>query len=217
MPNGGVLLKVCGVTNLEDIDACIERRVDAVGLNLWPGSKRALTVAEAEPLAERCRAANFRPQVVGVVVDPEPDEVIAMARRLGLDAIQPHGDAPPQRYASLGIPWVWVVRGTPDLDTLVVPSPAPAWVLLDAHVPGFGGRGVTTDWEWAARAVSRLAPLSVWLAGGIVPENAAQAIAQVGPVGLDVASGVETATDPRRKDATKIAALAAICHNVSAR
>ncbi|MFY0532412.1 hypothetical protein [Nannocystis pusilla] len=58
-------------------------------------------------------------------------------------------------------------------------------------MPGYGGAGQTTDWAWAAAAVQQLAGLEVWLAGGITPANAAQAIAQVRPAGLDVASGTE--------------------------
>lgn len=206
-------LKICGVTHPDDIDACLEHEVDAIGLNLWPGSKRALTVEEAEPLAARARGAARPPQLVGVFVDPEPEAMCRAAEALRLDAVQLHGDAPPQRYAGLGWPWVWVVRGTPALASLTAPSPAPAWVLLDAHVPGFGGRGVTTDWSWAASAVEHLAGAEVWLAGGITPANAGAALATVRPAGLDVASGAERPGDPRRKDPRAIAALARICKN----
>ncbi|MEM9462875.1 MAG: phosphoribosylanthranilate isomerase [Myxococcota bacterium] len=216
MPASTVALKICGVTHEDDVDACREHGVDAIGLNLWPRSKRALAMAQAQRLARRVREGAGGPAVVGVWVDPEPQELREAARTLSLDAVQPHGDAPPQRYASLGVPWIWVIRGTPSLATLEVPSPHPAWILLDASVPGFGGQGVTTDWAWAQQAVRALAPLPVWLAGGITPDNAAAAIAQVGPVGLDVASGAERAGDPRRKDPARIAALASICQNPSA-
>ncbi|MEM7155112.1 MAG: phosphoribosylanthranilate isomerase [Myxococcota bacterium] len=213
MAAGRASLKVCGVTHLDDIDACLEHRVDAIGLNLWPKSKRALTVAEAKPLAQRVRDGGGAASLVGVFVDPSPEEVKAAVEEIGLDAVQLHGDASPLPYARLGFPWLWVVRGTPDLETLEIPSPAPAWILLDAHVPGYGGVGKTTDWSWAATAVQRLDGAPVWLAGGITPDNAAAALRQVNPAGLDVASGAERTGDPRRKDAAKIAALAAICHN----
>lgn len=216
MPASTVALKICGVTHEDDVDACREYGVDAIGLNLWPGSKRALTMTQAQSLARHVRAGPGGPAVVGVWVDPDPQQLLEAARTLSLDAVQPHGDAPPRRYAALGVPWVWVIRGTPSLSTLEVPSPDPAWILLDASVPGFGGQGVTTDWSWAQRAVRALAPLPVWLAGGITPDNAAAAIAQVGPVGLDVASGAERAGDPRRKDPARIAALASICQNPTA-
>ncbi len=209
MPTVG--LKICGVTHPDDIDACLTHGVDAIGLNLWPGSPRALTLEQAEPLARRARAGVGRPRLVGVLVDPSEDEARSAFDRLGLDLLQPHGDAPIERTAALGLPYVWVIRGTPSLDALRVPSPAPGWILLDAHVRGYGGQGARTDWEWAALAVRALAPVPVWLAGGIRPDNAAQALDIVGPAGLDVASGAEHPHDPRRKDATKIAALATLC------
>jgi phosphoribosylanthranilate isomerase len=208
-------LKICGVTHPGDVDACLAHGVDAIGLNLWSGSRRALTLAQAEPLARRAREGQGakRPLLVGVVVDATNDETCAAFEHLHLDLVQPHGDAPIERTAALGLPYVWVIRGTPSLSSLRVPSPAPAWVLLDAHVAGYGGQGATTDWAWAEQAVRALAPLPVWLAGGIDPGNAAQALSTVAPAGLDAASGAEHPHDPRRKDAAKIAALASICQN----
>jgi phosphoribosylanthranilate isomerase len=92
-----------------------------------------------------------------------------------------------------------------------VPTPAPAWVLLDAPTPGFGGQGVLADWTWAARVVSALAPLPVWLAGGLRPDNARAAIDAVRPAGLDVASGAEVPGDSRRKERAAVHALLAVC------
>ena len=197
-------LKVCGITRREDLQLCDALGVDAVGINLWSGSKRGLS----EPAAAALLADSQGAQRVGVFVDHEPAAVADLAKRLKLDAIQPHGDAPPEPFAALGLPWVWVVRGTPALESLQVPTPAPSWVLLDAAVPGFGGAGAKTDWAWAARAVTWFSPLQVWLAGGITGENAAAAIEQVRPAGLDVASGSESVGATRgEKDRTKIEAL----------
>ncbi len=151
--------------------------------------------------------------MIGVFVDPEPSALREAADQLALDAVQLHGDAPVERYAGLALPWIWVIRGTPPLRALRIPEPEPAWILLDAAVPGFGGRGVTTDWAWASAAVQTLRPRSVWLAGGITPSNAGAAIEQVRPAGIDVASGAERPHDARRKDPDAIAALAAICQN----
>ncbi len=207
-------LKICGVTHVDDVDACVAHGVDAIGLNLWPGSPRALSVEQARPLVAAARATTSdAPQLVGVVVDPDPQALVRDAEALGLDAVQLHGDAPPQRYAGLTVPYVWVLRGTPPLAGLALPNPAPAWILLDARVAQYGGQGVTTDWQWARRAVEHLAPIPVWLAGGLTVDNAADALATVNPAGLDVASGAELPGRPRRKDPAKIAALAAICQN----
>lgn len=210
-----VALKICGVTHLDDVDACIAHGVVAIGLNLWPGSKRALTLDDARPLAQRARevASARRVLLVGVVVDATPSDTRRAFESLGLDLVQPHGDAPVEHTAALGLPYIWVIRGTPSLATLRVPEPAPAWILLDAHVAGYGGQGAATDWAWAAAAVKALAPLPVWLAGGITPQSAAAALHTVAPAGLDVASGAERPGDPRRKDHAAIAALAAICEN----
>jgi phosphoribosylanthranilate isomerase len=215
VPRAPITLKICGVTHPDDVEACLAHGVGAIGLNLWAGSKRALTLEEAAALAERVHddGAADRPRLVGVFVDAPPAAIGHAFAHLHLDLVQPHGDAPIEPVAALGLPYVWVIRGTPSLAALRVPDPPPAWILLDAHVPGFGGQGATTDWTWAAAAVRALAPRPVWLAGGITPANAARALALVQPAGLDVASGAERVGNPRRKDPAAIAALASICKN----
>jgi len=209
----GAALKVCGVTRGEDVDLCAELGVDAIGLNLWSGSRRYLSIEDARSLT--CAWPSSGPEKIGVFVDADVDEVRRAFERLDLDMIQPHGERPICDYAGLGIPYVWVIRGTPELDSLVLPSPAPARILLDAAVAGFGGAGVTTDWAWARRALTILAPHEVWLAGGLTPDNAAQALTTVRPAGLDVASGSEREGARRgEKDRDKIAALVDICRRV---
>ena len=214
-------LKICGLTRAEDLRACVELGVDAIGLNLWPGSRRFVDPTAAAELLDAVTigTAAQQPARVGVFVDaPLADTERAIAS-LDLDLIQPHGDAPVEPYAALAarydIGWIWVVRGTPALERLRVPTPAPRWVLLDAAVPGFGGAGQRTDWGWAAEAVAALAPLPVWLAGGISPANAAEAIAAVQPAGLDVASGAELAGTARgHKQRSAIAALVQACRGL---
>lgn len=207
MPDSRVALKICGVTRPEDLEMCEALGVDAVGINLWPGSRRGMTLSSARRLVGSVRpGATLR---VGVFVDAAPDDVAAAHAALGLDAVQLHGDAPVEPYAALQIPYVWVLRGTPELGTLRVPEPRPLWALLDAHVAGYGGRGHRTDWGWAARAVQTLAPLPVWLAGGLTPDNAGEAIAAVSPAGLDVATGAER--EPGRKDRSKVEAFMRAC------
>jgi phosphoribosylanthranilate isomerase len=205
-------LKVCGITRDVDLRCCVDLGVDAIGLNLWPGSRRHVTLERAAALLDGISGGPTR---VGVFVDAELDEVDHAIARLGLSLIQPHGDAPQEPYAALaarrGIGWIRVIRGTPDLDRLPSIDPPPAWILLDAAVPGFGGAGQQTNWTWAAQAVRALAPITVWLAGGITPHNAAAAIATVHPAGLDVASGAELPGQVGCKDPQAIAALLATC------
>jgi phosphoribosylanthranilate isomerase len=203
-----VKLKVCGVTRPQDLAVCVELGVDAVGINLWSGSRRGLTLAEAEALLAEVRPPPALERV-GVFVEPTADEVRRAAEVLQLDLVQIVGA---QEVTGFGLPYLWVVRGTPALAELRAPTPRPARALLDAAVPGYGGAGQTTDWGWAAAAVQRLAPLEVWLAGGITARNAALAIQQVRPAGLDVASGTELPGGRRgEKDRAAIERLLAAC------
>ena len=211
-----VALKICGVTNADDLRVCRDAGVGAVGINLWAGSKRHVELADAERMLAEVRREGPVPKIIGIDVDPDPQALLVAAVRLDLFAVQLHGDTPPDRYTALGVPWVRVVRGPVDVAPLPAAMPPPVWVLLDAHVDGFGGQGTRVSWTWAAAAVASLSGTDVWLAGGIDPGCAAEAIAQVRPAGLDVASGAEQDGDPRRKDPAKIAALAAICQKAGA-
>jgi len=214
-----VALKICGVTRPEDLRACVDLGVDAVGFNLWPGSKRYISLQGAEQLHAAVPAAVSCGLLrVGVFVDLELPPIIRAVTSLGLDLIQPHGDGPVEPVAEFagdyGIGWIWVIRGTPALASLRVPEPRPAWILLDAAVPGYGGAGRQTDWVWAAEAVEALAPTPVWLAGGVTPANVAAAISEVRPAGIDVASGAEQPGAARgEKQREAIAALIGACRS----
>ena len=211
----GVGLKICGITRAEDLAACIELGVDAIGLNLWPRSKRYIAPGPMLSLLEGAPERGA-PTRVAVFVDTPPRELERSGLLPALDMLQPHGEGRPEPYAELagrhGLGWVWVVRGTPDLATLRVPAPSPQWILLDAAVAEFGGVGQRTDWNWAAQAVAALAPIPVWLAGGIRPDNVALALSTVAPAGLDVASGSELGGATRgQKDRAAIAELVRAC------
>lgn len=199
-------LKICGVTRAEDLAACRELGVDSVGINLWSGSRRGLSLLAADALLQGCTDLER----IGVFVDPDPAEVRTAHTLLKLDLVQIVGDEWSAPLPDLA--WVWVIRGTPELSSLPRPG-LPSRILLDAAVPGWGGAGQTTDWAWASAAVAQLSALApVWLAGGITPDNAADALAAVRPAGLDVASGAELPGEPRgAKDRDRIAALVAAC------
>ncbi len=205
-----VALKVCGITRPQDLVACAELGVEEVGINLWSGSRRGLSLAAATALLHAAGLGPTGPRRIGVFVNPTRDEVLAAYADLDLAMVQVISDGPPLALPA-EIPQMWVIRGTPDLATLQPPMPHPARVLLDAAVPGYGGAGQPTDWAWASTAVRQLSVLApVWLAGGITPDNAAAACHAVAPAGLDVASGAEIAqTEHGEKDPHKIAALLA--------
>lgn len=205
-----VSLKICGVTSRHDAELCRAAGVNAVGLNFWSGSRRFISPRDAVDIAD---AARDDSRIVGVFVDASPQQVADVAKMVGLDAIQLHGDVEPTRYAALGLPWIWVIRNAADPTTLRIPEPAPDWVLLDAPTPHYGGQGLVADWGWAASVVAALAPLPVWLAGGLHPSNAQAAITAVSPAGLDIASGAEVAgTVPPVKDPAAVSALVSVCN-----
>jgi len=188
-----VLVKICGVTRLEDALAAARLGADRVGFNFWPRSRRYVTPAAAAALV-----AALPPGVlaVGVFVDPTPEELLAAVRASGVRSVQLHGDEPPALCRAVALPVVKAIRvkGLGSLSALSA-YPVSAF-LLDSASPGYGGSGTAFDWALAAQAAAR-AP--VWLAGGLTPSNVAEAVARVRPLGVDVASGVESA--PGVKDA----------------
>ncbi|HEY0192108.1 MAG TPA: phosphoribosylanthranilate isomerase [Kofleriaceae bacterium] len=207
-------VKICGVLD----DAGVLVGVDYVGLNLWPSSKRYASLEVARAVAgdsdlglapDGARARN--PRLVGVFVNPSIDDLANAIEALPLGVIQLHGDETPEAVADAarhtGLP-VWKaisIRSAESLDGLDR-WPADA-LVLDAPVPGRGGAGVTFDWTLAAAARHRYPDRKIVLAGGLTPDNVAEAIAIVQPWAVDVASGVETA--PGRKDPAKVAAFVA--------
>jgi phosphoribosylanthranilate isomerase len=201
-------IKVCGVTRPQDAAAAVAAGVDFLGLNFWPGSKRYLAPAMAGRVAAEARAAGAA-QIVGVFVDPDPAEVAAIAGTLGLDAIQLHGDEPPDVGAAIAVATgrpVWKALAA-DVARDRIAGYQVDVVLIDTPTPGRGGSGATFDWA-IARELRRLHPeRRLVLAGGLGPDNVAAAIAEVSPWAIDIASGVESA--PGIKDPVRVAALVA--------
>jgi phosphoribosylanthranilate isomerase len=192
-----VRVKICGVTRLEDALLAARLGADAIGLNLWPGSRRYLP-----PQAARAIVDRLPPFVtaVGVFVNQPPTEVLAAAAESGVAVVQLHGDEPYQDCNGYPIPAIKALRvagpeSLAELDRYRVRA-----FLLDAPSAGFGGSGATFDWT-LARDVARRA--TVILAGGLRPENVADAIRAVRPWAVDVASGVEAS--PGVKDPDKLA------------
>jgi phosphoribosylanthranilate isomerase len=181
-------VKICGITRLEDALAAARLGADALGFNFWPGSKRFIA-----PAAARAIVQALPPLVttVGVFVDAGREELLAAAALSGVQVLQLHGDEPPERCAHLPLPVLKGIRvAGPESLELLERYPGVAGFLLDAASPGFGGSGRTFDWSLAAAAAARF---PVVLAGGLTPDNVAEAVRQVRPWGVDVASGVESA------------------------
>lgn len=202
-----VSLKICGVTRREDAERLVEMKTPALGVNFWRKSKRYLAPEDAGWLG----LLAGRILRVGVFVNENPDLPLRLVRDGLLDVVQLHGDESPEDAAvfrDAAIPFIKAigVRSLADLDRAA--EYGAAAVLLDAHAPGvYGGTGEMFDWDTAVEFKNEHPHIPVLLAGGIVPENAARAIAAVRPAALDVASGAELS--PGVKDFTKIAALLA--------
>ncbi len=189
-------VKICGITRLEDALLAARLGADALGFNLWPRSKRCVTAEAARELVRR-----LPPLVtpVGVFVDPTRDEVLRAIDVARLQVVQLHGDEPPELCASLPVPVVKAIRVKDAHSLAAMASYEVAGFLLDSATPGYGGSGQAFDWGLAAEA-AQIAP--VFLAGGLGPENVAEAVRIARPWGVDVASGVESA--PGVKDPEKL-------------
>lgn len=198
-------LKICGVTTPDDANRLVELGVEAMGVNFWPKSKRYLDPKQAAWL----KALKGQILRVGVFVNPDIDDAINLVRAGLIDVVQLHGDETPYKASSLTdwvIPFIKAFGVNSAADLTRASEYGAAAVLLDAPAPGvYGGTGETFDWSVATAFIKQQPELPVILAGGIVPENAAAAIAQVRPAALDVASGAEIS--PGVKDFEKVRAL----------
>jgi phosphoribosylanthranilate isomerase len=192
-----VRIKICGIRRLEDALAASRLGADALGFNFWRDSRRYLA-----PAAARAIVGKLPPFVtpVGVFVDQPEAEILAIAAESGVRVLQLHGDEPPALCAKLPLPVVKAIRVDAVKTLSAFASYEVSAFLLDTPSRGFGGSGLPFDWS-LAEGVSEIAP--VILAGGLTPENVAQAIRAVQPYAVDVASGVESA--PGVKDLAKVA------------
>jgi len=199
-----VAVKICGITNAEDARLAVDAGADALGFVFWAKSPRSVDTRTA-----RAIAATLPPFVlrVGVFVDATPEEMKRVADEVGLDMVQMHGSEPPEvvaRSPRRAIKAIRVGPGFQPHDALRYDGTAAA-LLLDTRLDGAlpGGTGRTFDWS-LVRPVREGTSFLV-LAGGLTPENVAEAIATVRPDAVDVSSGVESA--PGRKDAAKVRAF----------
>lgn len=198
-------VKICGVTQREQALAIAALGADFIGINFWPSSKRYLSIEKAEAWMREVPPTT---QLIGVFVNPDPSYVREIASVRLLSRIQLHGDESPDFCALLmseGINLLkaFQVRDEASLDAI---EACPVTdILLDAYHPTErGGIGETFPWSLALAFKRRFANRSLWLAGGLTPENVADAVRGVRPYAVDVASGVED-NAPGVKNLDKVA------------
>jgi phosphoribosylanthranilate isomerase len=192
-----VKVKICGITRPEDAREAARLGADAIGVNLWPRSKRRVDPAAARAIVE---AVPPGVTVFAVFVDPTREALGAAMATSGAAVAQLHGDEPPALCMGHPFPVVKAIRVKDSQALAALASYEVSAFLLDADAVGYGGSGKKFDWTIAAEAA---ASVPTWLAGGLTPENVAEAVRLVRPLGVDVASGVESA--PGVKDHDKLA------------
>lgn len=197
-------IKICGIKKLSDALAAIEAGADYLGFNFYPKSVRFIEKETCAEITSVLKREYPQIKLVGVFVNSSVDEVKNILKICSLDLAQLHGDETPEMFAQLAPSVFKAFRGVADVeaDKRMITDGAPA-LLVDAAVKGvFGGSGVTADWSVAAELAKKYPLL---LAGGLMPENVADAVRQVQPWGVDVASGVESGAG--EKDAGKMKAF----------
>jgi len=192
------LVKICGLTNLEDTLAAIEFGADLLGFNFYSESPRFIPYEKAEEIFQEI-PSNI--QKVGVFVNEDAQTVADTACQLELDYLQFHGDESPEFCNPMGHPWFRALCLEDENALEQISQYECEWILVDASVSGhYGGSGEKANWELAKRAKNM--GKKIILAGGLSPENVQVAIATVQPFGVDVASGVEKI--PGKKDLKKL-------------
>jgi len=187
-----MFLKICGLTNEGDAAHAAAAGATALGVVFAPSSPRCVSADTARDIVE---AVPAHVPVVGVFVNAPLEEIVAVVAHTGIRVVQLHGDEPERYAAALKMPLLRAAGVDVALDSWPT-----ATLLLDAtSAAQRGGTGQRVDWEKAAAVASRRKTV---LAGGLTPDNVADAIGVVRPFGVDVSSGVEAS--PGRKDRDKV-------------
>jgi phosphoribosylanthranilate isomerase len=194
-------IKICGIKTIDDALAAMDAGADMIGFNFYPKSPRYIDVGQCRDIMAVMRKYGHI-TFIGVFVNASAEEVRATLETAALSLAQLHGEETLEMLRSLHGKAFKAFRGVPQSVEGFARTDAPAF-LLDASVKGaYGGTGRTTSWS-AAAELAKQYPLL--LAGGLTPENVADAIEQVNPWGVDVASGVESV--PGKKDFAKMKAF----------
>jgi phosphoribosylanthranilate isomerase len=195
-----MIVKICGITRVEDATIAVSLGATAVGFIFWPGSPRRVAPADAAAIGAALPQEVWK---VGVFVDAPADHIRRVIEEARLTAVQLHGNETPAAAAALNARVIKAIA----LEHVDSPEALDDWrgvpILLDANDPvRKGGTGRTIDWHRAAEMAARH---DIILAGGLRPGNVAEAIARVRPSGIDVSSGVEAS--PGVKDHDKLRSL----------
>ncbi len=182
-----VRVKICGITRQEDAMAAVHLGADAIGLVFYAGSPRAVSPQQA-----RAITALLPPFVtkVGLFVNPKPAEVRYALSEVPIDLLQFHGEEADVDCYGFGRPYIKAVRVREgvDLETGAGNYPHACGLLFDTFVEGVAG-GTGQRFDWSLIPAQRQRPLI--LAGGLTPDNVAEAIRGVRPYAVDVSGGVE--------------------------
>lgn len=192
------IVKICGLTNLADALFAAEAGADLLGFIMWEKSKRAVTADTVTQITTTLKQLDNPPICVGVFVNEEPDTIASLLDQGVIDLAQLHGDEIPALLGDRESPIFgrgykairpkFYMEAEADAGWYSVPN-KPS-LLIDAYHPTeYGGTGEVSDWAMAAKLVQQHDGLL--LAGGLTADNVAQAIREVRPWGVDVASGTE--------------------------
>ena len=190
-------VKYCGLVRPQDVDAAVAIGADAVGFVFYPRSPRLLDLETAAALRRRLPSWVA---AVGLFVNEPATVIEPIARRVGLDVIQLHGDESPAEAKPLPTTWWKAIRiGPSEGEAAILHSLEEfrdaEFCLLDSASVGYGGSGMTFDWSLVPPGLGRRLIMS----GGIDADNVGAAIARVRPFAVDTSSGIQ-ARSPREKD-----------------
>jgi len=188
-----MIVKICGVTNVEDARAAVEAGASAIGFNFWPKSPRYLPPEDAPAVLAAVPKSVWK---VGVFVDEPAERVAAIARELGLDVVQLHGTS--QAPANFRI---WRAKNVnDDFDLTQIPGGAEAFLFDAPAGERHGGTGQSFDWDKLKGVRYKFL-----LAGGLDASNVGEAIRRLHPWGVDACSRLESA--PGKKDHARMKAF----------
>jgi phosphoribosylanthranilate isomerase len=189
-------IKICGITRPQDGQDAARLGADAIGLVFYAPSPRAVTIEQAKAICDALPPFVTR---VGLFVNADRSEINKVLADVPLDLLQFHGDETPAECEGFKRPYIKALRMAPEIDVVAEADAfqSAAGILLDSYEAGVaGGTGQTFDWQRVPSEVKQL----IILAGGLNPQNVAEAINRVRPYAVDVSGGVEAAKGIKDKD-----------------